>query len=150
MMMVNVADAFPPRVSVACTANVVLPASEGVPEMIPDPLRDKPAGKTPVPTDQVYGPVPPLAASVCEYGVPAIPLGRDGVVTVTPGLTVMLKGPFALAPEVSITWTVKLHVPVVDGVPLMVPVGARARPGGSVPELTVQVNTPVPPLAAIG
>jgi hypothetical protein len=39
----------------------------------------------------------------------------------------------------SVSWTVKLNVPIVVGVPLIRPVaGLRARPAGSDPEMTLQ------------
>ena len=38
--------------------------SVGVPDMTPAELSERPAGKAPVATDQVYGGVPPVAARV--------------------------------------------------------------------------------------
>ncbi len=60
----------------------------------------------------------------------------------------MLKGALALClglPE-SVTWTVKLKVPAVVGVPAMTPVLAlRVSPEGSAPLTTDQVYGEVPP-----
>ena len=54
----------------------------------------------------------------------------------------------AAAPEESLTWTVKLKVPAVVGVPARIPPLARVRPPGSAPEDTVQAYpAPVPPAA---
>jgi hypothetical protein len=52
---------------------------EGRPETVPLELRLTFAGKTPPLTDHVYGGTPPPADSVCEYGVPTLPSGRDEV-----------------------------------------------------------------------
>ena len=52
--------------SVALTVKLAVPAVVGVPEMVPLALRFSPAGSEPVDTDQVYGGVPPVAASGWE------------------------------------------------------------------------------------
>ena len=52
-------------VSVARTLKVLDPAVVGVPEMVP-PVSVSPAGNVPLASDQVYGGVPPDAASACE------------------------------------------------------------------------------------
>ena len=48
--------------------------------MTPSLDNSRPAGKAPDVTDQVYGGVPPVAARVPEYGMPALPIGRGDVV----------------------------------------------------------------------
>jgi hypothetical protein len=48
---------------------------------------------------------------------------------------------------VSVTVAVKLNVPETVGAPEMVPLLARVRPAGKLPELTVQLYAGVPPLA---
>ena len=54
----------------------------GVPEMTPVPaLRVSPAGNVPFVTDQLYGGVPPVAASVSPYGWPTTPTPSEVVVT---------------------------------------------------------------------
>src|ERR1700744_4910097 len=57
----------------------------------------------------------------------------------------------AMFPLVSATWTIMLYAPVLDGVPLIVPLDATVRPGGRVEFAAyscVQVSDPVPPVAA--
>ena len=56
--------------SVTFTVNELLPAVVGVPLICPELLNINPAGKLPELTDQLYGVVPPLAASVAAYAVP--------------------------------------------------------------------------------
>ena len=48
--------------SVTRTMNELLPAVVGVPEIVPLLLRNKPAGRLPEDTVQVYGAVPPAAS----------------------------------------------------------------------------------------
>lgn len=64
MVMLNalVPDAF--KVSVAFTVKPNVPVFVGVPEITPPEERVRPFGNEPPVSDQVYGPVPPLAASV--------------------------------------------------------------------------------------
>ena len=53
--------------SVTCTVKLVVPASVGVPLITPVAASNvKPVGKLPFVIDQVYGVVPPVAASVEE------------------------------------------------------------------------------------
>ena len=49
--------------SVTFTVNEELPAVVGVPLICPEPLSVSPAGKLPELIDQLYGAVPPLAAT---------------------------------------------------------------------------------------
>ena len=66
--------------SVTVTVAELAPAAVGVPEIWPLlELMLKPAGN-PV-ADQVYGVLPPVAATVVEYDVPAVPFGSEEVVT---------------------------------------------------------------------
>ncbi len=53
----------------------------------------------------------------------------------------------AVAPVESVTLTVNVNVPASVGVPLMIPVEDKARPGGSDPDTTDQVLGGVPPNA---
>jgi hypothetical protein len=69
------------------------------------------------------------------------------VVIATDGLIVRVNGLDAVAPELSLTCTVKLDVPVDDGVPEIVPEPASERPGGNEPEMMDQEFPPVPPAA---
>ena len=46
----------------------------------------------------------------------------------------------------SLAWTVKLEVPAVVGVPEIAPAPLMANPAGKLPEETLQVMVPTPPL----
>ena len=138
--------------SVTCTVNDMVPAVVGVPEITPvDATRLNPAGSVPALTLQLYGVVPPLACSVVEYAVPAVPPGRDVVVTVggcAAAATAMLSALVPVLFAASVTCTVNDAVPAVVGVPEITPVAAtRLSPAGSVPALTLQLYGVVPPLA---
>ena len=52
--------------SVTLTVNEEVPAVVGVPLICPEPLSVKPAGREPEVSDQLYGVLPPLAASDAE------------------------------------------------------------------------------------
>jgi hypothetical protein len=55
--------------SVTLKPRVVLVGAAGVPAIVPvDALSDRPVGSVPAVNCQVYAPVPPVAARVCEYG----------------------------------------------------------------------------------
>ena len=138
--------------SVTCIVNDTVPAVVGVPEIMPvDATRLNPAGNVPALTLQVYGVVPPLACSVVEYAVPAVPPGNDVVVTVggcAAAATAILNAFVPVLFAASFTCTVNDTVPAVVGVPEITPVDAtRLNPAGSVPALTLQVYGVVPPLA---
>ena len=82
--------------------------------------------------------MPPLADKVAEYGDPTVPAASEVVVTCNcEGLTVMESGFVAVVPELSLTWTVKLPVPAVVGVPEIV-LPLIPNPAGSAPLLTDQ------------
>jgi hypothetical protein len=57
--------------SVTLAVNENEPDAVGVPEIVPAEESVKPAGRAPALTLQLYGVVPPLAARVVEYAVPA-------------------------------------------------------------------------------
>lgn len=60
---------------------VLVVAAVGVPETTPVLAdKDSPAGSVPLATDQVYGALPPLAASVVVYATPTCPAGSVVVV----------------------------------------------------------------------
>src|SRR5205085_2648716 len=120
-----------------------------VPVTAPLPvLRASPAGNGPPDTDHVSGGVPPVAAAVCEYGVPSVPPGNAAVVMLRPPAMVMDNAFDADAPTLSLTASVKLAVPAVVGVPVIAPVPAlRFSPAGSAPTVTDQLSGAVPPLA---
>ncbi len=136
------------ELSLTCTVKFAVPLAVGVPLMAPLAESDRPAGSAPGPLDHVYPPVPPLADSVWLYAAPTVPAGSDVVVMVNGGgATVMLRAWVSLPFELSFTCTVKLEVPAAVGVPLMAPLGASVRPGGSEPAFVDQLLPPVPPLA---
>jgi len=82
--------------------------------------------------------VPPLADKVAEYGDPTVAAASEVVVTCNwEGLTVIESGLVAMAPELSLTWTVKLLAPAVVGVPAIV-LPLTLSPAGSVPLLMDQ------------
>ena len=62
--MVNAFEAVRPAASLASTVKVEELAAAGVPEMVPEVLRARPAGNWPDAMLQVYGVVPPVAARV--------------------------------------------------------------------------------------
>jgi hypothetical protein len=129
--------------SVTWALKLNLPAPVGVPLMVPLLLNVIPAGKAPETTVHEYGYVPPEAASVVEYVVPTIPVGRANVVTATPfrGLILMGKTLCAVCAglEESETCPVKLNRPEAAGMPLTTPVVLdNDNPVGNVPETTVK------------
>jgi hypothetical protein len=95
--------------------------------------------------------VPPLACSVVEYAVPAVPPGSDVVVTVggcAAAATAILNAFVPVLFAASVTCTVNETVPAVVGVPEITPVVAtRLNPAGSAPALRLQLYGVVPPLA---
>jgi hypothetical protein len=64
--------------------NWKLPEIVGVPP-IWLPFKFSPGGREPPETDQAYGTCPPVAASVCVYGLPLTPSGRELVLIVRAG-----------------------------------------------------------------
>jgi hypothetical protein len=138
--------------SVTWTVNDAVPAAVGVPEITPvDATRLNPAGNVPALTLQLYGVVPPLACSVVEYAVPAVPPGSDAVVTkggcIAVATAILSVFVAALFPA-SFTCTVNDTVPKVVGVPLICPVVLfSVRPAGKEPVLIAQLYGVVPPLA---
>jgi hypothetical protein len=126
--------------SVAGTVKFAAPAAVGVPASAPAALSEIPAGRLPAETVQVYGPVPPPAASVCEYAVPTAAFGKLPVVTVSaPAVTAMLSDLVAVAFAASVTCAVKVAVPPALGVPVIAPDALRAKPAGRVPLASAQV-----------
>jgi hypothetical protein len=78
--------------SVAVIVKLDAPAVVGVPLMTPLPVfSDNPPGSAPAVTAKLYGPVPPLAVIVWEYGVATVPLGNvGGVITIVAGAASMV------------------------------------------------------------
>jgi hypothetical protein len=140
------------------TWNVTLeaPAVVGVPPITPVADKLKPAGSVPEDTHQLYGAVPPVAASVWLYAVPTVPAGSEVVVTASDAAAstiVTLRAPVR-PPNVAVTVTVWFPVTaeavrtppevIVAKVEFSLHVGAIAAvvPLSHVP---VAVNVPVPP-----
>src|SRR5579863_2504101 len=104
-------------------------------------FRVSPAGNVPLTSVQVYGPTPPAADKVAEYGTPAVPLGSE-VVETRSVAGVMVRA--TVAENVRDT----VPVAVMIGVPLMVPLEVLSNsPCGSAPPMRDQVYGAVPPLA---
>lgn len=85
--------------------------------------------------------------------MPAVPLGRDAVVTetgCTSAETVMVNDWVALnlGEDESSTFAAKVDEPVAVGIPEMVPAALRLKPAGNEPEFTVQEYGGTPPVAA--
>jgi hypothetical protein len=144
-----VAVAGAAALSLTSTVKLELPTAVGVPPIAPvDASKDKPAGSEPALTDHVYGETPPEAFSDCEYETPTVPPGKDAAVMLSGATMVIVNAFVAVAVALSFTWTVKLEVVAVAGVPLMEPVEeSRDKPAGSEPPLTDHVYGGVPPEA---
>ena len=135
--------------SVTLTVKLDGPAEVGVPEIVL-PERLKPAGSCPLATDHVYGGVPPVAFSSCEYATPTVPGGREEVVRFNAGALIVIDNAAVAEPDaLSVTLTVKLDEPAVVGVPEIVP-PERVNPAGSVPLATDHVYGGDPPVALSG
>src|SRR5204863_9186369 len=135
--------------SLTATVKLAVPAALGVPLITPPLDNVRPAGNDPNVIDQVYEPVPPLAANVSEYAALAAPAGRGEVVIIDgAGLIVSANGLDAVWEPVSLTSAVKLAVPAVVGVPLIAPPLDNVRPAGKPPNVIDHVWDPVPPAAA--
>ena len=144
IVRLNALDALFLAVSVTCTVKLNEPAAVGVPERVPlAASSEMPAGRAPAVTAQVYGAVPPVAASVCEYELPAAPGSVVPVVMLKGaalGAIVMANCLLAVAWLESATCTVKVSVPVVERLPDRTPVEAFSEsPDGSVPDETDHV-----------
>jgi hypothetical protein len=126
-----------------------VPGLDGFPVIVPPPLSVKPCGSVPAVTDQVLPPLPPDAASVCEYAVPTVALGSDEVVTASAALTTSVSAWSSVLAAESRTLTVKLEVPAASGMPTNVLVSGTSRmPVGRLPETMLQVYGAVPPVTA--
>src|SRR4029078_13344531 len=115
------------------------PAAVGVPVIAPLLAKLNPPGNGPGDNVQLYGCVPPLAAAVCEYPTPTAPPARALVVIAGASPIVMASALVAVAPTLSVTFSVKLKVPAAVGVPVIAPLLARLNPQGNGPGDSVQV-----------
>ena len=76
--------------------------------------------------------MPPVAAAVCEYAIVTSPPAKAFVVIVGAAPIVIDSALLAEAPKLSVTFSVKLELPVAVGVPVIAPVAAlRFSPAGS-------------------
>jgi hypothetical protein len=118
------------------------PLTVGVPLIVPELDNARPVGRAPLVMDQVYGGTPPVALKAVEYAVKVRPCGSAAAVAIVSAeLTLIWKLLLAVCAGVPpVTWTLKLKVPDVVGVPLMRPDAAKAKPGGRLPEVTDQVS----------
>jgi hypothetical protein len=119
-----------------------------MPEITPSVLSCRPEGKEPPETDQMYGPVPPDADSVAEYGLPT-DAGATACVDTrscdgrTERVNVAVCVSVIGALE-SLTWTVKAPEVATAGVPVMVP-SEKTNPAGRLPETRDHVYGGRPP-----
>jgi hypothetical protein len=74
-----------PTLSLTPTPMSNVPVAPVAPEMEPVPYKARPEGSVPELSDQVYGGMPPLAASAWEYGTLWVPGGRELVVMTSLG-----------------------------------------------------------------
>jgi hypothetical protein len=118
--------------SVTVTFTVLVPAAVGVPPIAPVAvLSVTPAGK-PV-ADQVYGALPPVAASVTLYGEFTTPPGSVAVEIVKAGAIVsdrFLVADTCVGLVESVTVIATVLVPAAVGVPLITPFASIVSPGG--------------------
>ena len=118
--------------SVTLTSTVLVEGDVGIPVITPALLMLKPVGSPDA--DQVYGAVPPLAASVTEYAVPTGCAGSPVVVMDGPDLMRMLRLLEIvrwLGDVESVAVMVAVTVPVAVGVPEITPLeGAIESPAG--------------------
>lgn len=157
-MRVNVMLAVPGGVaeSDTVTVKVVGPDPVGVPEIAPAGDNVSPRGSAePEANAQVYGDVPPVAASVAEYAAFWVAAVNGLVVVIVTGttaaFTVSDNALVAVAAGVaeSVAVTLKAVVPCAVGVPEMIPADDIVSPAGRVePDASAQVYGPVPPEAA--
>jgi len=122
------------ELSVTAIVGLKLPDTVGVPLRAPVPLASvSPVGSVPDNTDHERGGVPLMEVNVCEYAVPATPLGRLVVVIVRMSVTVIWNVRLACCwgVKLSPTCAANCKVPMLAGVPLRTPALERLRPGGS-------------------
>jgi hypothetical protein len=86
----------------------------------------------------VRGSVPPVVLIVALYGTPTIPLG-SAVVVMSRVSTAIVNVCVAVCAgvEESEMFAVNVKLPELEGVPLSIPLLLNAKPGGSVPLVTV-------------
>ena len=96
----------------ALTVKEKLPDCNGVPAIRPEALRDNPRGSAPAATLQLEAPVPPVAASVTEYGVAICACGSTIVSMVTEATTATFAAALVVVrPLLSVAAAVRRYVP---------------------------------------
>jgi hypothetical protein len=130
-------------VSVAVTVKLKVPTVVGVPVIAPVlGFNVRPVGSAPLVTAQVTGAVPPVEASVAEYGEDTTPFPSE-VVEIAKVLATCSVRDFVSVwngEDRSFTFTVNVLLPGAVGVPEITPVLASSvSPAGNAPEVTDQV-----------
>jgi hypothetical protein len=143
--------AVTPRLSVAVTLTAGDPADVGVPVKLPDEFDELRVTPSTVSGVKLRVPVPPVAAIVVVKGTPASAVGKDVVVIIGGGFTVIESDSVADTPLASVIFTVKVDVVAVGAsVPVMLD-PANERLAGSEPEEMLKaLNGCVPPVADSG
>ncbi len=142
MATANARSAETPAASSTATVKSNAPPAVGVPAS--DPLLESatPGGSAPLATRHAYGVVPPDAASVAAYGVPAAPDGK-ALVTIESGAAATRSVRAAVAVfvplEASAARTVNVAVAACVGVPAIVPEALSVSPAGSCPDAMLHV-----------
>ena len=149
---VAVAELLLLLLSVAFTCNERVVVLVGVPVNSPEALSEKPA--TGVVSVHVQLPLPPVAASCCEYATFTVAVGSDVVVIltgITAASTVSVRLAVCVCGGTLESVTLKLSAAfdtACVGVPVMAPVAAfNASPAGSVPLASVHEYGVAPPVA---
>src|SRR3954447_17695247 len=127
-----------------------LPDCVGVPESTPPAENVRPAGRTPLLSENVAPPMAPLCEKIWLKAAFTVPVVVAGFVTVTTWQLMMrlYVGPTPVQPPASVTLTVIGNVPLPVGVPERTPAAESVRPGGSVPVLSAKLTGVVPPVCA--
>ena len=121
-----------PEASVTVNVKEEVPATAGMPEIVPLVAPSvRPLGRVPARV-QVYGGVPLLAVPGVEpYATPTFPFGIDAAhATESAELTVMAYDRCAVAAHLSAMDAVKVNCPAAVGVPVINPVLSIVKPAG--------------------
>src|SRR5471030_2180035 len=150
--MSTVYDTAPVQVceSLAWTVNAKVPGPVGVPERTPAVESVRPPGRVPIVTVKVYGLLPPLAVMVWLYAAVVVPSGSAcGFIVIVGQVMVIVYDRVPLQPLLAVALTVKVKLPLADGVPERTPAVDRLSPPGRLPLDTVKVYGLLPPLAVM-
>ena len=128
------------ELSVTLIVTLTVPAAVGIPLITPLLDSDSPAGRVAGGTDQLRGvAVVGAAVNVCEYAVLMRPLASE-VVVITCGMLIVKGRLTAVCAGLPLSKarTVKVKLPVTDGVPLITPPSVSDNPGGNAPVFSDQ------------